>query len=155
MIDGELEPGRKILRMGDDEEIEAGGKFGRGRFDRDDFERVVPFRRDVLAGLGLLAHHHHHLRLLGIGALERQAGQQAHLGLVEVLHAIDQLGQIVFEKLFPLRHEGGDGLLLVGLGDDEPKEELFAALLRHLGRQACGRGPFLLRRVGAGIDDLE
>jgi hypothetical protein len=94
------------------------------------------------------------LHLLGAGALERETGEEAEFGFVDLLDAVDEFREIVFEELFALGGEGGDVFLLVGLGDDEAEEELFAALLGDLGGETGGRGLFLVGGVGARVMTL-
>jgi hypothetical protein len=54
--------GRFVRYEGDDgERVESGGEFGGGGLDADTLIRFFPLGGYELAGLGLLAHHHHHL----------------------------------------------------------------------------------------------
>ena len=95
------------------------------------------------------------MHFLRAGALEREAREETELRLVDLLDAVDEFREIVFEELFALRGEGGDVFLLISLGDDEAEEELFAALLGHLRSETGGGGPLLVRGIGARRDDVE
>jgi len=155
LIDGKLEFRRQILRVDDGEGVEAGGELGRGGLDADDLKGLFPLGGDELAGLGLLAHHHHHLGFLRARALKRQAREQTELLFVDLLDAVDELGEIVFEELLPLGVQRGEGFLLVRLGRNEAELDLLTGGGDELRLDAGGGGLLLVGRVGSRIDDVE
>ena len=155
LIDGELEFRREVLRVDDGERVESGGELGGVGLDADNLKRFFPLGGDELAGLGLLAHHHHHLSFLRTGALKWKAREEAEFLFVDLLNAINELGEIVLEELLTLGVERGEGFLLVGLGRDEAKLDLFAGGWNELGLDSGGGGALFFGSVGTGIDDVE
>ena len=150
LVDREQCLRRQVLRMHQHQHIDIG---------RDRIEACRQ-RLDLVELLQLLDHRHrlarpalHHRRHV---TFERQAADQADYGLLRKGQAVDELGQIVFEKALALGRKERDDLLIVGgVGRGEAEINLVALAVERHRLQA--KGDRLVLDIGKrlGIEDFE
>ena len=153
LVDGELLGGLDAGGVEHGERGESARQSGEVGVNSDDIVGTLPLLENELGlgGTATLLHHHY---VVGL-ACELQAGEDAELGLVELLDGVEEGGDVVFEQFLTMRAEGGEGLLLVGLSDNQTEVERFARAGNLLRLEPGGLRALLLGSVGRRGDDLE
>ena len=150
LIDRKQRLVRQVLRVHEHQHIDIGRDridVGGQRLDRIELLQLLHDRHRLGR---TAAHHRHHV------AFERQRADQPDHGLLRKRQAVDELGQIVFEKALALGLEERDDLLIVGrVGRGETEIDLLASDIERHSLQPERDGAVLGIRERQRVVDFE
>ena len=152
LIDGIEGRGAQPLGMHDHEHVHVFGNLRDGLVQDLDFHDLPDAVHDHPGRPSARGLRKRHLR----AAVQGQGAQQAHDFLFGVGQAVDELGEIVFEKfLTALLKERNKFPVVRGIGAHESEIELRVALVDRNAAQAVSDGAIFLFRKGLGVDDVQ
>ena len=149
LVDGVQGRLRQLLRVYQQQHADVVGDLIQAGLEALDLKQLTHFfqHHPRLGGLAL-----HHV----VAAINRQTGKQAHCRLLRLSQALNQLAELVLEKLFLIEREERNGLHIIQrVGAGQAKVQGIASGIQRYALQAKAGGFVFGFREGLWVDHVE